>query len=423
MTSLALTDQLPTTTPSIDLSRWPDLANYPRGLRADVQAAVVRRLLSAAAKRAGVTVVQAGESYPIGPAPVLVLERPEEFFARVGNDGLIGFGEAWQSGAWTSPDVAALLTALCRHLTTLVPRPMQRLRSAYVRRPPQEQRNEVGNTRTNISHHYDLSNDLFASFLDPTMSYSSALFTTAPFDQQTLEQAQNRKIDRILNQARVGQGTRLLEIGTGWGELAIRAAQRGAEVVSVTLSAEQQHLARSMAKAAGVSDAVRIELCDYREVEGSYDAVVSVEMIEAVGHQYWPTYFATIDRLLVPGGRAVIQAITMPHDRMLATQNTWTWINKYIFPGGFLPSVTAIDEAVTGHTSLRRVEDLAFGAHYAETLRRWRERFNAKASRVHALGFDEVFCRTWEFYLAYSEAGFEAGYLDVHQLTFAKEAE
>ncbi|WP_343994110.1 cyclopropane-fatty-acyl-phospholipid synthase family protein [Nocardioides dubius] len=404
-----------------DPSHWPDLADYPRGLRADVQAAVVRRLLDAAAKRAGVNVVEGLDAYPLDGRPVLVIYRPEEFFARVGSDGLIGFGEAWQTGAWSSPDVVALLTALARHLPELVPPFLQRLRHAYVARPPVAHRNEVGNTRSNISAHYDLSNDLFASFLDPTMSYSSALFTTAPFDQQTLEQAQSRKIDRILNQARVGEGTRLLEIGTGWGELAIRAAQRGAEVLSVTLSAEQQHLARTMAHAAGVDDAVRIELCDYREVEGSYDAVVSVEMIEAVGHQYWPTYFATIDKLLVPGGRAVIQAITMPHDRMLATQSTWTWINKYIFPGGFLPSVQAMDEVVAEHTSLQRLEDLAFGLHYAETLRRWRERFIAKQERVMALGFDETFCRTWEFYLAYSEAGFAAGYLDVHQLTLQKE--
>src|SRR5262249_54940323 len=150
--------------------------------------------------------------------------------------------------------------------------------------------------------------------------------------------AQRRKIDRLLDSAHVGPGSRVLEIGTGWGELCIRAAQRGAHVRSVTLSAEQQRLALSRVEEAGLSDLVEIDLCDYRDVEGSYDAVLSVEMIEAVGLRFWPTYFAALDRLVLPGGRVAIQAITMPHDRMLASRNTYTWIQKYIFPGGLLPS-------------------------------------------------------------------------------------
>ncbi len=291
------------------------------------------------------------------------------------------------------------------------------------------------NTRGNIAHHYDLSNDLFALFLDQTLSYSSALFegdvvdhgdhavATPPRNTADLAAAQVRKIDRLLDETRVGEGTRVLEIGTGWGELAIRAARRGAIVHSITLSSEQQALAQQRIAAAGLSDRVTVELCDYRAVTGSYDAVLSVEMIEAVGHEYWPTYFATVDRLLAPGGRAGIQAITMPHDRMLATRNTWTWINKYIFPGGFLPSVEAIEQVTRRHTALRVTNRLSFGSHYAETLRRWDAAFETATDEVLRMGFDETFLRMWHFYLEYSRAGFDSGYLDVQQLTLTRPEE
>jgi cyclopropane-fatty-acyl-phospholipid synthase len=212
----------------------------------------------------------------------------------------------------------------------------------------------------------------------------------------------------------------VLEIGTGWGELAIRAARRGATVHSVTLSSEQLELAEQLVAEAGYADQVSIALSDYRDVQGQFDAVVSVEMIEAVGHEYWSTYFQTIDRLLAPGGRVGIQAITMPHDRMLATRRTWTWINKYIFPGGFLPSVTAIDEVTRADTTLRLAERLSFGQHYAETLERWDQAFLAAGEQVRDLGFDNTFRRMWHFYLEYSRAGFASGYIDVQQLTFER---
>ncbi len=211
----------------------------------------------------------------------------------------------------------------------------------------------------------------------------------------------------------------MLEIGTGWGELCIRAAARGATVRSVTLSAEQQQLARQRVAAAGLSDRVEIDLLDYRDVDGCYDAVISVEMIEAVGYHFWPTYFKALDRLVAPGGRVSIQAITMPNRRMLASRNTYTWIQKYIFPGGLLPSVEAITGITGRHTRLRTVEMTSIGPHYAETLRLWRERFLQQRETVSALGFDGVFHRMWELYLAYSEAGFRSGYLDVFQWTFA----
>jgi cyclopropane-fatty-acyl-phospholipid synthase len=267
-------------------------------------------------------------------------------------------------------------------------------------------------------------------FLDQTLTYSAALFgpgdgsielaAAASFDD--LAAAQRHKIDRLLDATGVGAGTRLLEIGTGWGELALRAAARGAQVRSITLSEEQRSLALARIAEAGLSDRVSVDLCDYRAVTGTYDAVVSVEMIEAVGFEFWPQYFATLDRVLAPGGRVGLQAITMPHDRMLASRDTYTWIHKYVFPGGLIPSVASVEQCVADHTSLKVVARHGFGLHYAETLRLWREKFAEQAEAVDALGFDATFRRMWEFYLSYSEAGFRSRYLDVYQFVFAKES-
>ena len=408
------------------VDRWADITPLRHGPKARVSAAVARRIFLRTTDRLGIDV-------GTGPGADLVLHRPDEFFARLGSDGLIGFGESYLTGAWDADDLAGTLTVLCREITGLLPAWMRRLRGAYVARPPRDQSGTTENARRNIAHHYDLSNALFATFLDPTLSYSSAMFDTGAVSEGAhmrllpppagaqLEEAQGRKVERILDAAGVVSGTRVLEIGTGWGELAIRAARRGATVRSVTLSREQQQLARERIAAAGLSDRVAVDLLDYREVTGQYDAVVSVEMIEAVGHAYWATYFRTLDRLLAPGGRVSIQAITMPHAQMLATRNTWTWINKYVFPGGFLPSVEAIEQVTREHTTLRLADRVAFGSHYAETLRQWDERFRAAHERVLELGFDETFLRLWHFYLEYSRAGFAAGYIDVNQLTFTRE--
>jgi cyclopropane-fatty-acyl-phospholipid synthase len=424
-----------TTTPSRPATSWPGLRSVPTGFKAEVSAKIARQLFRAAVRRLPVSVHDGSTVHGLG-GPSMVLHRPEEFYARIGRDGLIGFGESYQTGAWDAEDLGGFLTVLAAELPNLIPAPLQKLRAAYVRRPPRAHENNERNTQDNIAHHYDLSNDLFALFLDDTLSYSSALYDTSVLDRgdhevaappegrdhESLTEAQERKIERLLDQTGVGEGSRVLEIGTGWGELAIRAARRGATVHSVTLSREQLELAEKRIAAAGFSDQVTVELSDYRAVEGSYDAIVSVEMIEAVGHEYWSTYFRTIDRLLAPGGRVGIQAITMPHDRMLATRHTWTWINKYIFPGGFLPSVQAIDEVTRQNTSLQVVDRLSFGQHYAETLRRWDISFQAAHEQVRELGFDEIFKRMWHFYLDYSRAGFASGYLDVQQLTLARNA-
>ncbi|GAB2534727.1 class I SAM-dependent methyltransferase [Nocardia heshunensis] len=357
------------------------------------------------------------------PLPRMILRDPDAFFARVGTQGLIGFGESYLAGEWTSPDPTAVLTVLAERLPRLVPAPLQRLRFALLPSPPASDLGTTANARSNIEHHYDLSNELFQLFLDETMTYSAALFEdSAIATWEQLAAAQRRKVDRLLDDAGVRAGSRVLEIGSGWGELCVRAAARGATVHSVTLSTRQLELARIRVAAAGFSESVVLELRDYRDIRGEYDAIVSVEMIEAIGYRYWPVYFDLLDQRLAPGGRVALQAITMPHNRMRASRRTHTWIQKYIFPGGSLPSTRAI-EAAAGRTRLRVRERRGLGMHYAETLRLWRERFDSRAPEVAALGFDATFRRLWQFYLAYSEAGFRSRYLDVQQIVLDRPEE
>ncbi|MEO8828066.1 class I SAM-dependent methyltransferase [Lapillicoccus sp.] len=413
----------------LDTSHWPDLGRMPGALKRNVHARVARRLFDSVVARLDVRVelpdgTVVGRAAHVPSAPVMVLHHPDRFISRLGAAGLIGFGESYMAGDWDSPDLGRVLSVFAERMANLVPQPLQKLRALYVARHPSSEINTTKNTRSNISRHYDLSNEMFEQFLDPTMSYSSALFDNAVSVRPSwddLAPAQDRKIDRLLDGAGVGEGSRVLEIGTGWGELAIRAARRGAIVRSVTLSQEQQVLAQRRVREAGFEDSVTVDLLDYRAVDGQYDAIVSVEMIEAVGYDYWPTYFETIDQHLAPGGKVAIQAITMPHDRMLATRNTYTWVHKYIFPGGFLPSTEAIDQVTRAHTTLRVADRLSMGQSYAQTLRLWDERFASHAAEVGRLGFDAVFRRMWHFYLEYSRAGFTSGYLDVQQFVLQRE--
>jgi len=403
---------------------WTQLPAVPR---APVHAAIARRIFIRAAARLGVTVElpdgrllvkPAGKQTGRAAAPVMRLHRPAQFFRRLGHDGLIGFGESYMAGDWDADDVASVLTPFARRMAGLVPGVLQRARRWYDARQPASEHNDLYGSRSNISRHYDLSNELFALFLDQTMTYSSAIWEDE--SPENLATAQVRKIDRLLDLAGVRAGTRLLEIGTGWGELAVRAACRGAKVTTVTLSREQQAWAIRRANLAGVGDLVDVELRDYREVTGTYDAVVSVEMIEAVGLEYWPAYFAAIDRVLAPGGRVALQSITIDHQRLLATKGSYTWIHKYVFPGGIIPSLHAVRDVVAHHTLLRVSSATAYGHDYARTLHSWLERFHANTAAVHALGFDERFTRMWRFYLAYCEAGFASGYLNVHQLVLER---
>jgi cyclopropane-fatty-acyl-phospholipid synthase len=401
-----------------DLARWPAMR---RPEPAPFRAAIARTLLRRVAPRTGIRVeMPDGSTFGRPDGPLMQMRRPDAFFDRVGRDGKIGFGESYMAGDWDAPDLAGLLEPMAANLRSLVPTRLQWIRRFYEPQPPPEELNDHSGARRNISRHYDLSNELFALFLDRTMTYSSALFEHPDDPAEPLEQAQARKIDRLLDSAGVREGSRVLEIGTGWGELAIRAARRGATVTSLTLSAEQAELARRRLAEEGLDASARVLVQDYRDATGTYDAVVSVEMIEAVGEKYWPVYFRTLEERLAPTGRIALQSILMRHDGMVAARSSWTWIHKYVFPGGIIPSLESINDTVRNHTSLRVLGRHHFGASYAETLRRWRERFMAREAEVEALGFDRTFRRMWEFYLAYSEAGFRSGHLDVAQLVLAR---
>jgi cyclopropane-fatty-acyl-phospholipid synthase len=385
-----------------DESRWPGLATPPHS--------ALRARIAAALFRPDGTVLGAG-----GPeSPEMRILRPTAFFHRLGVDAKIGFGESYMAGDWTASELAEVLTPFAERMATLVPPVLQRFRRIAERTQPPSEENTLEGARANIHRHYDLSNDLFGAFLDESMMYSSALFGPG----EDLTAAQHRKIDSVLDYAGVRDGSEVLEIGTGWGELAIRAAARGARVTSLTISEEQRALATERIAAAGFADRVDVKLCDYRESSGRYDAVVSVEMIEAVGASYWPEFYRVIGERLRPGGRFGLQAITMDHDRMLAASRAYTWIHKYIFPGGIIPSVRSIEEGVKANARLKLAGMREFGQDYARTLRWWRERFLHRWADIAGFGFDDVFRRMWEFYLAYSEAGFRSGYLKVHQFGY-----
>ncbi|HEU5325780.1 MAG TPA: cyclopropane-fatty-acyl-phospholipid synthase family protein [Candidatus Limnocylindria bacterium] len=334
-------------------------------------------------------------------------------------DGETGAGEAYMDGQWTSPDLGALLrlAALNRAALSLTGGwwrvPTQWLRVVAHRL----NRNTVDRARRNIASHYDLSNDLYRLFLDESMTYSSAVYSA---ETATLEEAQREKYRRMAALAGIERGMHVLEIGSGWGGFALYAAgELGARVTTITISERQLALARERVALAGLSDLVTVELRDYRQVRGQYDAIVSIEMLEAVGHEYFGAYFAAIDRLLRPGGRAAIQSITYPDAAYEQQRRGANWIQKYIFPGGLLPSLAVIERSTAGTSLLLTgVEDIA--PSYARTLAEWRARFMGSLPSVRALGFDERFIRMWEYYLALCEAGFAAGIFQDLQIGFEK---
>lgn len=401
----------------------------PEPPQARVRARLAKVMFGRVARRVGVTIEAAehdgaAASPSSGCRPSVRILRPESFYRRLSVGGMVGVGEAYQAGDWDSEDVPGLLTAFAANIDELVPPWLQSVwvHSLAPRRPRAEEQTMDG-ARRNARRHYALPNELFRAFLDETMCYSCAIFPTdgqgaVIADEGSLADAQRAKIDRLLDMAGVGNGVRLLEIGTGWGELPVRAARRGAYVHTITNMAEHAALASDRIAKAKLADRVHVQLGDYRELTaeaGRYDAIVSVEMIEAVGRRYWPTYFRAIDRLLAPGGCVGLQAMTMRHDRMLRASDSYTWIDKHIFPGELLPSIRAIEETLAYHTGLRVLSRDSFGPHYAATLALWRKAFNQNWPSMAALGFDDVFRRTWDFYLASCQAGFAVGYLDVHQ--------
>lgn len=401
---------------------WDDIPAVPRSV---VRSRIAGVLARSAARRAGVTLLQvpgghvtadvAAASGAPDDAPALIVT--DAVFARLAAHPKIGLAESYLAGEWDAApgtDLADALRPFAEHLTTVLPGWAWRLRRLTDDALPDATRNTRGGSRRNIEAHYDLSNALFEHFLDETLSYSSALFDPATPDEP-LAAAQRRKIDAVLDLAQVQPGTRLLEIGSGWGSLALRAAERGAQVVSVTLSQDQLATAQARSAASDHGGNVEFRLQDYRDVEGTYDAIVSVEMVEAVGEEYWREYLTVLHDRLRPGGRAVVQAITMSDERMQATRNSHGWIQEYIFPGGLIPSVAGLQRAAAG-LPLSITSERRFGPDYARTLRLWRTRFEAEWPAIAQLGFSENFHRMWRLYLAYCEAGFSSGYLNVEHL-------
>ncbi len=341
-----------------------------------------------------------------------------DVFADIAKRGDVGFGEAYMAGRWQSPDLAGLLTLLAVNRDALdraiyggllgrVLLRINHLRNANTRR----------NSRRNIAHHYDLGNDFYRLWLDPTMTYSSALF--GGDESRSLSMAQRAKYQRVLDQLQARAGASILEIGCGWGGFAELALEYGHRLVGLSLSNEQLSYARARLAARDLHHRASLEYRDYRDVYGRFDHVVSIEMIEAVGERYWPDYFERIAAVLAPQGRAVIQAITIDEGMFDRYRRGTDFIQQYIFPGGMLATPGRL-RAECGRAGLRVVDDCAFGLDYARTLRHWREAFLANQAGCRALGFDDVFIRMWEFYLAYCEAGFLARCTDVHQLTMVR---
>jgi len=326
-------------------------------------------------------------------------------FRRLLLGGATGAGEAYVDGQWSSPDLVRLLelAALNRRSLEISGgwwRTPARLRRAVGHRM---RRNTRDGSQRNIVAHYDLGNDFYRLFLDETMTYSSAVFATP---DQSLEDAQRNKYRLMAEGAGLTAGMHVLEIGSGWGGFALYAAgEFGCQVTTITISPAQHALATERIRAAGLEDRVSVELRDYRELTGTWDAIVSIEMLEAVGPEFYTDYFDAIDRSLAPGGKASIQSITFHESDYRAQLKGVNWIQQYIFPGGVLPSLAAIEQA-TSRTDLviRGVADI--GPHYVATLRAWRTRFMERADAVRVMGFDDRFIRTWEYYLALSEAGF-----------------
>ncbi|MCP5128493.1 MAG: class I SAM-dependent methyltransferase [Pseudomonadales bacterium] len=334
--------------------------------------------------------------------------------------GSIATGEAYMQGLWTSPDLVAVMRLFSANLPTL--ELMESKQSWLVRLGLKLShtlnRNTRKGSRKNIAAHYDLGNDFFGLFLDPTMMYSAALFDT---DATGLEDASVAKLDELCRQLELCEDDHLLEIGTGWGGMAIHAARNyGCRVTTTTISQEQYEYACEQVRKAGLQDRITLLCEDYRNLQGRFDKLVSVEMIEAVGHDFYSSYFQRCSQLLKPEGKMVIQAITIADQRYAAARDSVDFIQRYIFPGGSLPSVAVIADHLARDTDMQMIHLRDITRDYALTLSHWRERFLAAQAGVREMGFDQTFIRMWEFYLAYCEGGFRERIISTVQLAFAK---
>ena len=341
---------------------------------------------------------------PAAEAAVMEVHDPR-FFARLARSGRLAVGEGYQAGEWSSPDLPGLVAVLARNQEQVFGRPPLSLLAGLGRLVPRvEVPRGLRRAEQDVHAHYDLGNAFFSLWLDDSMTYSCALFESPA---ATLGEAQQAKYRALADATRIGPDDRVLEIGSGWGGFALHLArERGCRVTTATISREQHVLATRRVREAGLDHLIDVVYSDYRQLEGSYSRIVSIEMIEAIGHRQFGTYFASIDRLLAPDGLAGIQAILVPDQRYRTYRGQRDWINKHIFPGGMLPSLEAIATAARRSSNLMVHDVREIGPHYARTLREWRERFLVRRAEVEALGLDTHFQRTWEYYLAFCEAAF-----------------
>ncbi len=352
-----------------------------------------------------------------GPVAEVTINNPD-VFARLVREGDLGFCDAYLDGWWTTPDLQACMAFIHADNDDMYDGfPGMVLVRAWEKARFWFQSNTKRQALKNISYHYDLGNDFYSLWLDETMTYSSALFNTS---QESLEKAQIAKYASMVDQMGVKPGDHVLEIGCGWGGFAEYAAkERGLKVTGLTISKEQLDYANKRIKSKGLSDKVNLKLQDYRDETGVYDGVASIEMFEAVGEKYWPVYFDKIKQCLKPGKQATLQIITIQDARWDVYRKSVDFIQKYIFPGGMLPSPSVLRQEV--HRAGLSVEhSIEFGKSYSQTLRRWFEVFNNKWDNINAMGFDDRFRRMWNFYLTSCAATFESGNCDVTQITLQK---
>jgi cyclopropane-fatty-acyl-phospholipid synthase len=352
-----------------------------------------------------------------GPPQTMEIADLPRLIRRLAVRGTIGLGESYQAGEWASPDVVGLLELLYRNAEAAVER-HPNLARVMKARPRPNRRQGLLRARRNIEYHYDLGNELFRLMLDETMTYSCAIFDRP---DEPLADAQRRKLRRVCDKLELTPRDHVLEIGCGWGSFALTAAgDYGAHVTGLTLSPAQAELARERVREAGLEERIRIVEEDYRVHRGSYTKLASIEMIEAIGEKQFPAFFSACDRLLAPGGRACIQTILIPDHHWDRYRRSPDWIERYVFPGCLIPSLTALSETMAAASRLTVAHVEEIGLNYAETLRRWRATFHERLAEVRALGYDDHFVRTWDFYLASCEAGFRTRALRDAQLVLER---
>lgn len=353
------------------------------------------------------------------PSAIIEVKNPA-FYARLLKGGSIAAGEAYMDGWWDSPNLTALMELMALNMTTL---DSIESRSSLLSKLVYQvghwlNRNTVENSAKNIQAHYDLSNELYQTFLDSRMLYSSGIYAS---EHDTLEQAQINKMERLCQQLKLSANDSVIEIGTGWGAMAIYMAENyGCHVTTTTISEQQYEYTKQQVEQRGLQDRITLLKQDYRLLEGSFDKLVSIEMIEAVGKQFLTSYIQKCQSLLKPGGLMAIQAITIADQRYDSYSKNVDFIQKYIFPGGFLPSITALTQATTQHSDLVLRDLFDIGQDYAQTLRDWYIKFNQAQERVSELGFDQRFVRMWNYYFCYCEGGFRAKSISTVHMTFQR---